>query len=126
MSQGKRIQQVRKSLGFTMEKFGNHLGVTKSTISNIENGNRNATEQFKKSVCREFSVNPAWLSSGEGEAFMETDNAIIATIDRVMAGENEFHKNLFKGLAKMSETDLLALESIIDKFLDIKKDQRES
>lgn len=64
-----RIRQIRKELGLTLEKFGERLGVTKVAISNIENGNRNLTEQMIKSVCREFDVNEEWIRTGEGEMF---------------------------------------------------------
>lgn len=43
MNQGEKIREIRKYYKLTMEQFGEKIGVTKSTISNIENGNRNAT-----------------------------------------------------------------------------------
>ena len=61
MTQGERIRELRKTLKMTMEQFGEKIGVTKSTISNIENGNRNATEHMVKSICREFNVDYIWL-----------------------------------------------------------------
>lgn len=66
MTLGERIREVRKSLKMTMDQFGERIGVTKSTISNIENGNRNATEHMIKSICREFEVNEEWLRTGAG------------------------------------------------------------
>ena len=36
MTQGERIREVRNTLGLTLEKFGDRLGVTKVAISNIE------------------------------------------------------------------------------------------
>ena len=36
MTQGERIKEIRKALNLTMEKFGENIGVAKSTISNIE------------------------------------------------------------------------------------------
>ena len=48
MTQGERIREVRNTLGLTLEKFGDRLGVTKVAISNIEKGNRNLTEQMTK------------------------------------------------------------------------------
>lgn len=72
-----RVKELRKTLGLTMEKFGSRLGVTKVAISNIENGNRNVTEQMLKSICREFNVNESWLRSGTGEMFLSTDNFTI-------------------------------------------------
>lgn len=62
-----RIRKIRKELGLSGEKFGEKLGVTRVAISNIENGNRNVTDQMFKSICREFNVNPDWLRNGEGE-----------------------------------------------------------
>ncbi len=68
MTQGKRVKMVRDKAQLTMEQFGNRIGgVSKSTISNIENDNRNLTEHMLKSICREFDVNEKWLKTGEGD-----------------------------------------------------------
>lgn len=125
MTQGERINEVRKTLSLTLEKFGKKLGVTKSTISNIENGNRNATEQIKKSICREFNVDYMWLTTGESEMFVESDDDMAELIDRIMFGENEFHKNLFKVFARLDASELLALEQIIDKFIETKNEKKD-
>ena len=68
MTQGERVKKVRDKAQLTMEQFGERLGgVSKSTISNIENDNRNLTEHMLKSICREFDVNENWLRTGEGD-----------------------------------------------------------
>lgn len=64
-----RVKELRKKLGLTLEKFGEKLGVTKQTISRIENGVNSLTEQMLKSICREFNVNEEWLRNGTGEMF---------------------------------------------------------
>lgn len=64
-----RIRELRKALGLTLEKFGEHVGVQKSAISKIEKGIANITDQMFKSICREFNVNPDWLRNGQGEMF---------------------------------------------------------
>lgn len=67
-----RIKRLRKTLNLTMEEFGKRLGVTRTAISNIENGHRNLTEQMAKSICREFNVDYFWLTEGIGdEMFIE-------------------------------------------------------
>ena len=74
MTQNERVKEVRKTLGLTLEKFGERIGVTRGSMSNIENGNRNLTEQMTKSICREFSVDYIWLTTGDGEMFVDTDD----------------------------------------------------
>lgn len=123
MAQGERVKEIRKSLGLTLEKFGEKLGVGKTAISKIEKGENNLTEQMTKSICREFNVNYMWLTTGDGEMLVENDDDIIETIDRIMLSENEFHKNLFKTFARLDESELLALERIIDKFIEVKKEK---
>ena len=119
MNENERIKAIRQSLNLTLEKFGQQLGVTKVAVYNIEKANRNVTEQMRKAICREFNDNYNWLVSGEGDMFNQTDETISDSIDRIMAGENEFHKNLFKTLATLDEKELLSLEKIIDKYLAI-------
>lgn len=117
MAQGDRIRNLRKTLNLTMEKFGERLGVSKASISNIENGNRNLTEQMTKSICREFGVDYIWLTTGEGEMFVETDDDFIERIDRIMAGEDEARKNLFKFMLELSDEDIAALNRLMEKAI---------
>lgn len=119
MTQGGRVREIRKSLNLTLDKFGERIGIKKSALSSIENDRSNLTDANTKSICREFNVNYYWLISGEGDMFNQKDETISDSIDRIMAGENEFHKNLFKTLATLDEKELLSLEKIIDKYLAI-------
>lgn len=64
-----RIKELRKALGLTLENFGAKLGVTKTEISNIENGNCELTDQMFLLICRESNVNPGWLETGNGPMF---------------------------------------------------------
>ena len=121
MTQGERIKEVRKSLGLTLEKFGNKLGVGKTAISKIEKGENNLTEQMTKSICREFSVDYIWLTTGEAEMFVETDDDFIERIDRIMAGEDEARKNLFKFMLELSDEDIAALDRLMKKAIRFSK-----
>lgn len=122
MTENERVKEVRKTLNLTLEKFGERIGVTRGSMSNIENGNRNLTEQMTKSICREFGVDYMWLTTGEGEMFVETDDDFFERIDRIMAGENETRKNMFKALLYASDEDIEALARIIELFTNAKKD----
>ena len=68
-----RIRELRKTLGLTLDKFGEPLGVTKTAISRLENGVNGITDQMIKSICREYNVNEEWLVNGTGEMFSEID-----------------------------------------------------
>ena len=114
MTQGERVKEVRKSLGLTLEKFGARLGVTKQTVSRIENGVNNVTEQMTKAICREFNVEYAWLTTGEGEMFVDSDEDFLARIDAIMLGEDDARKNLFKALLDASDEDIAAFQRIIN------------
>ena len=36
MTQNERVKEVRKTLGLTLEKFGDRLGIKKAAVSKIE------------------------------------------------------------------------------------------
>lgn len=125
MTQNERVREIRKTLGLTLEKFGERIGVTRGSMSNIENGNRNLTEQMTKSICREFSVDYMWLTTGEGEMFIDTDDDFIERIDRIMAGEDEARKNLFKFMLELSDDDIAALDRLMKKAIEFTQNNKE-
>ena len=124
MTQGERIKDVRNSLGLTLEKFGEKLGVTKTAISRLEKGERSLTEQMTKSICREFSVDYMWLTTGEGEMFVETDDDFFERIDRIMAGENDTRKNLIKMLLYASDDDIEAFDRLVDYYISLRTENK--
>ena len=40
MTQNERVKEVRKTLGLTLEKFGDRLGIKKAAVSKIEKGEK--------------------------------------------------------------------------------------
>ena len=65
MTENERVRIIRKDKNLTMEEFGKRLGVSKVAISNIENGNRNVTNQMRQSIIKEFDVNETWFRTGD-------------------------------------------------------------
>lgn len=115
MTQGERVKEARKALGLTLEKFGERVGVGKTAISNIENGNRNVTDQMAKAICREFNVDYFWLTEGTGEMFVDKDidTQFMDLIDKAMSGENEFIRGVFKAFAKFGDNEWAMLEKFV-------------
>lgn len=113
MTQGERIKEVRKSLGLTLEKFGECIGVTRAAMSNLENGHRNLTEQMTKSICREFNVSDEWLRTGEGEMFLPVNRKtkIEKLTNQLLSEESDSFKNrLVSVLADLTENEWEFLE----------------
>ena len=115
MIQGERVREVRKTLGLTLDKFGERIGIKKSTLSLIENGKNNLTDSNIKAICREFGVDYMWLTTGEGEMFVDSDDEFFNRIDRIMTGEDEARKNIFKALIDSSDEDIAAFWRFINK-----------
>lgn len=60
-----RVKEVRKRLHLSQEEFGNKIGLSKSGISNIENGTRNVNPKHIKLIGAVFNINESWLMTGE-------------------------------------------------------------
>lgn len=123
MTQGERIREVRKALGLTLEKFGEKIGMKKNSVSQLENGKNSVTEQVVKAICREYNVDYMWLTTGDGEMFIDTDDDFIERIDRIMAGEDEARKNLFKFMLELSDDDIAALDRLMKKAIKFTQDK---
>ena len=125
MTQGERIREVRKNLGLTLEKFGEKIGIKKNSVSQLENGKNSVTEQVVKAICREYNVDYMWLTTGDGEMFIDTDDDFIERIDRIMAGEDEARKNLFKFMLELSDEDIAALDRLMKKAIEFTQNNKE-
>lgn len=108
-----RIKAVRKALGLTMEQFGEKIGMGKSSVSKIEKGLNSTTEQTIKSICREFGVNEAWLRTGSGEMFDQSEDSVLNRL------AEEYHlddrkKAVVVAFLKLSTADQEAILRYVD------------
>ncbi|ADZ82451.1 helix-turn-helix domain-containing protein [Cellulosilyticum lentocellum] len=115
-----RIKSVRKALNLTQENFGEKLGVRKTAISKLENGENNLTEQMQKLICNEFNVNEEWLRTGNGEMFnqMDRDEELAYLMGKILASKNDFIKQTMLTFAKLDESDWDLIENLIKKIKD--------
>lgn len=118
-----RIRELRKKhLKMSMEVFGKRLGVSRDTINNIELNRLARPEQkmsLYKLICSEFGINENWLLNGTGDMYADDKTEYDTLIDRVMTGQNEFAKNIFKTFALFDESDWEALQAMIEKYLNV-------
>ncbi len=115
-----RIKTLRKTLNLTLEQFGERVGVTKMTISRIENGKNNVTEQMCKSICREFNIREDWLRNGTGEMFedLSEDEKIASILGSVFTDTDseiyDFKMAVFRELGKLDEKDWIVIRKLVD------------
>lgn len=64
-----RLRLLRKKLELNQEEFGKRIGIGKTSVSKLESGENNPSEQTVILICREFNVNEEWLRTGSGEMF---------------------------------------------------------
>ncbi len=118
-----RIRELRKLLGFTLEKFGAPLGVGKTAISKIENGERGVTDQMVKSICREYNVNEEWLIDGIGEMFTEIDrdDQLMRWAASVLKDDSDsFRKRFVTMLSSLSVDEWQFLEDKARMLIDLR------
>lgn len=115
MSENERLKEVRKALGLTQDRFGAKLGVGKTAVSKVENGENGVTDQFRLSVCREFHVSEDWLRTGEGSMFLEAaeDEEITRFMGDILSGQPDFRRRLVSVLARLSPDEWALLEAKI-------------
>lgn len=108
-----RLKEIRKLNKLTQEEFAKEIGITQSTVTAYECGNRVPSDSVILNICRNFHINETWLRTGEGEMLtpISRDAEIAAFLGDVMRGEKEdFRRRLVSVLARLepAEWELLA------------------
>lgn len=89
-----RLHHLRKILKLSQEDFGKRLGVTGASISRLEKGERNITEQMILSICREYNVSEDWLRDGLGDddcPFIKQEDEVAEAVSRLLDESNPFY-----------------------------------
>ena len=125
MTQGERVKAVRKSLGLTLEKFGDKIGLKKNSVSQIENGRNDLTEANTKAICREFNVNEVWLRTGEGGddnmfTKVSEDDRFSLNLGKLSKSENEIARNMLNAIAEADPEKLKIIEDFMKACLGLK------
>lgn len=120
-----RLKLLRKTLDLSQDAFAERIGMKGSSISLLESGRRNITEQVIKSICREFNVDYGWLTTGSGEMFVDSDEDFLARVDAILVDENEDRRNMIKTLLYASDEDIEAVSRLVKYFYDLRNDKKE-
>lgn len=116
-----RIKEVRKSIGYTQQKFADELGLKRNTVGGYEIGTVTPSDRTILDVCEKFGVNERWLRTGEGEMMkpVNRDAEIAAFMGDVMRGESDdFRRRLVAVLSKLDASEWALLEKMAQKLAD--------
>ncbi len=125
-----RVKILRKKLELTLEKFGEKLGVGKNAISRIETKKNGVTDQMKKSICREYGVNPDWLENGTGDMFIIPEDDTAALVSELLEEpEDEFYQMILEVVRtykQLSPDSRDVLQKFGKQYLENMKNRKET
>jgi transcriptional regulator with XRE-family HTH domain len=92
---GKRLSEIRNSLGFLQKDFAKELGISGASLSEIEAGNAKPRLEVYYNLLHKFNVSPDYWLLGKGEIFVSEEareaGGSFEEQDHVFTGEsNEF------------------------------------
>ncbi|MBE7018206.1 MAG: helix-turn-helix transcriptional regulator [Ruminococcaceae bacterium] len=125
-----RIAQVVEHSGLTKTAFAERIGVSASFVSLICKGGSNVSDRTLNDICREFSVDPLWLRTGEGEMIrpMSRELQIHAYLTELMGGsrtaaEEAFISTMARLPSQFWPMVEQALDTLLEEYSKSKKDK---
>lgn len=107
-----RLKYLRNQLGLTTRAFGAAISMSGGAITNMEKGTRNVTDRTIRDICREYHVNPEWLTSGGGPVFedvtreldIDEDVKLLAKQYSLLSGaDRDLVKKMISSLAEKNK-----------------------
>lgn len=116
-----RLHHLRKTLKLNQEDFGKRLGVTGASISRLEKGERNITEQMILSICREFNVSEDWFRYEKGEMFLPVEDEVGEVVSKLVDESNPFYDMIIDIMHTFNNLDDKGQEIICNFTADLAK-----
>lgn len=115
MSINERVKELRKFLKLTQNELGDKIGITGSTISDIERGKLPPTDRNISMICEKFNVREVWLREGLGNIFSNKParSKILEFADYLdKLDKTSFLKLLMESISELSDEQLDQIEDI--------------
>jgi transcriptional regulator with XRE-family HTH domain len=106
-----RLFELRKKLNLSQLDFGKKISVSRSQVALLEKSQRTVNDRHIRLISSTFSVNPAWLRSGEGNMFITQEDVetrqndekeILDFYNQLMPEVRVFARTILKNLALMN------------------------
>lgn len=120
-----RIKEVRKQANdgqkMMQTEFAERIGLAMSTLSQIERGKINPTNQTIDLICREFDINREWLETGEGPMKKEKpplDEVAMLVSELLDESEDDPFYQFILGLLRTYQRLNPARKELVKRFID--------
>lgn len=95
---GDRIRELRRQLNLAQKPFAQRLGVSQSTLSQIENGHHYPSFDSVARLVADFGVNANWLVTGLSRPFavsppVERRGTMAGITEKALAGYSANHRD---------------------------------
>lgn len=113
----RRLRELRKSLKLTQQEFGSKIGLSNTSIGNIENGVINLTDRNISLICQTYNANENWLRTGEGQMFnpMTQDDEFSYLIGALLVEDCDYKKKFIKSMLELEdELDWMIVSNLVE------------
>lgn len=123
MSIGERIRKIRKDFNKSQEDFGKVAKIGKTSVSKLEKGENNPSDQTIELICKGFDVNEEWLRYGTGEPYAEIseNDRYFKNVAKLQRADDETIMRWVNAIAETSPESLKEIEDFMKKLLGIEK-----
>lgn len=120
MTVNERIKELRLLQGLTMEQFGERIGIKRASVSLIESGKNNPSDQTIMLICREFGYNEEWLRDGiEPKKPVIDEDIEYGQICAELGITDSRAKQIILNYGRFSPEDKKLFWEYIDRLVDI-------
>lgn len=112
-----RFREIRIFLGMRQGDFAKEIKLTQGHVSDIENKRKGVSDRVIEIICLKFSINEAWLRTGEGEMYQHTDTDDYSEISTLIGEKDPKAKQAIIDYWKLSEDDKKLFWQFAERFL---------
>ncbi|MEY9140404.1 MULTISPECIES: helix-turn-helix domain-containing protein [Mammaliicoccus] len=134
MSIGNTIKEIRKQRKLTQQELADELKISRSYLSDIENGNKNPSIKTTEKLAKKLNVSVGYLTSGNKMYSDLTEDEVTQQMIKMNKILNKNHKdkenNIKSNLLEIIQRDLSYLEvhylNNMYNFYEIEKEQKDN
>ncbi|GAA0865959.1 helix-turn-helix domain-containing protein [Paraclostridium tenue] len=122
-----RIREVRKDKNLTQKQLGALLGLTRDSITSIENCRVVPNELFINHFCDKLKVNKEWLVNGIGDKYFSTseeENILADIFASLTVNEAPKLKKLILELNELDDDHLDLIENLAKGLKQLQKKEK--